>query len=194
MRFAEIAVDSPIGHGRTFSYEIPDHMMLQIGHMVLVPFGTQILQGIVLSLENSPSVDKTKYIIEITDPEPLLDQDRLDLVKWISGYYLCTLFEACALMIPPGIREYEAIWVYWNDLYEGDISNIKLSDYQLKILNYVKARKKTRLSKLISNFGDKARTSVSHLIKMNILYRETLQKDPVAKPLFIEELLITDLA
>lgn len=193
MRFAEIAVDSPIGHGRTFSYEIPDHMMLQIGHMVLVPFGTQILQGIVLSLENSPSVDKTKFIIEITDPEPLLDQDRLDLVKWISGYYLCTLFEACALMIPPGIREYEAIWVYWNDLYEGDISNIKLSDYQLKILNYVKSRKKTRLSKLISNFGDKARTSVSHLIKMNILYRETLQKDPVAKPLFIEELLITDL-
>ena len=193
MRFAEIAVDSPIGHGRTFSYEIPDHMVLQIGHMVLVPFGTQILQGIVFSLENSPSVDKTKFIIEITDPEPLLDQDRLDLVKWISGYYLCTLFEACALMIPPGIREYEAIWVYWNDLYEGDISNIKLSDYQLKILNYVKSRKKTRLSKLISNFGDKARTSVSHLIKMNILYRETLQKDPVAKPLFIEELLITDL-
>tara|TARA_Y100001970_G_scaffold257661_2_gene336607 strand:- start:52882 stop:55356 length:2475 start_codon:yes stop_codon:yes gene_type:complete len=193
LRFAEIAVDSPIGHGRTFSYEIPDHMMLQIGHMVLVPFGTQILQGIVFSLENSPSVDKTKFIIEITDPEPLLDQDRLDLVKWISGYYLCTLFEACALMIPPGIREYEAIWVYWNDSYEGDISNIKLSDYQLKILNYVKSRKKTRLSKLISNFGDKARTSVSHLIKMNILYRETLQKDPVAKPLFIEELLITDL-
>lgn len=193
MRFAEIAVDSPIGHGRTFSYEIPDHMMLQIGHMVLIPFGTQILQGIVFSLENSPSVDKTKFIIEITDPEPLLDQDRLNLVKWISGYYLCTLFEACALMIPPGIREYEAIWIYWNDSYEGDISNIKLSDYQLKILNYVKSRKKIRLSKLISNFGDKSRASISHLIKLDVLYRETLQKDPVAKPLFVEKLLISHL-
>lgn len=193
MRFAEIAVDSPIGHGRTFSYEIPDHMSLMIGHMVLVPFGNQILQGIVFSLEEFPSVDNTKFIIEITDSEPMLDQSRVKLAKWISGYYLCTLFEASALMVPPGIREYEAIWLYWNDSRKDDISEIKLSDFQQKITNYVNSRKKVRLSKVISYFGDKSRGAISHLVKMDILYRETLQKSPTAKPLFVETLLISDL-
>ena len=192
MKFAEIAVDSPIGHGRTFSYEIPEQMSLAIGHLVLVPFGTQILQGIVFSLTEFPSVDNTKFIIEISDFEPLLDEDRLKLAEWLSKYYLCTLFEATALMMPPGIREHEAIWVYWNDLFEGEITDIELSDYQQNILIYVQSRKKVRLSKVISHFGYNARTAITHLVTLGILYRETIQKKAMVSPLFLETLVLSE--
>ena len=104
MKFAEIAVDSPVGHSRTFTYEIPEHLNLLLGSSVLVPFGKRTLQGIVFNIADSASVDQTKEILSLVDNEPLLDEVNLSLARWISNYYVCALFEACALMLPPGSR------------------------------------------------------------------------------------------
>ena len=48
MKFAEIAVDAPAGYGRTFSYSIPDGLVVNPGHLVIVPFGPRSRQGIVI--------------------------------------------------------------------------------------------------------------------------------------------------
>jgi primosomal protein N' len=39
MRYAEVAVDAPVNHSRTFSYSIPDRFRIQPGQLVWVPFG-----------------------------------------------------------------------------------------------------------------------------------------------------------
>ena len=104
MRFAEIAVDAPTGSGRTFSYAIPDGMDARPGHLVQAPFGARMLQGIVFALADAPQVAETKDIAAVLFEDTLLDDARLRLAEWISEYYMCSLFEAAAPMLPPGGR------------------------------------------------------------------------------------------
>ena len=56
MQFVEVAVDSPVGGSRTFSYSVPEGMKLVAGQSVFVPFGSQSLQGIVFELCDTPQV------------------------------------------------------------------------------------------------------------------------------------------
>ena len=81
MRFAEVAVDAPAGHNRTFSYSIPPSLEVQPGHLVRVPFGARTLQGIVFSLADTPQVPETRDILNVTNAEPVLDSLHLELVK-----------------------------------------------------------------------------------------------------------------
>lgn len=103
MTYAEVAVDAP-GAGKTFSYAIPPAMPLAPGHMVWVPFGARLLQGVVLQLTPYPSVESVREVSALVDPHPLLSPAHLELARWMSEHYLCTPFEAAAQMLPPGIE------------------------------------------------------------------------------------------
>ena len=104
MRYAEVAVDAPVSPARTFSYSIPDRFRLQPGQLVWVPFGRRILQGVVIELAPVPRVEVTKDILQAVEPSPLLDATALTLAQWLSRYYLCSLFDAVALFLPPGFK------------------------------------------------------------------------------------------
>ncbi len=110
MRYAEVSVNSPIAQRRTFSYRVPDGLDIGIGQAVWVPFGEKTLQGIVLELTSSPAVEETRDISGIIDPVPLLSPVQVEVARWISRYYLTPLFEAVALMLPPGFERRLITW------------------------------------------------------------------------------------
>ena len=103
-RYAEVAVDAPVGHSRTFSYSIPDRFRLERGQLVWVPFGRRTLQGVVMELTAAPLVEKTRDILQPVDPGRLLDDTAISLAQWLSRYYLCSLFDAVALFLPSGFK------------------------------------------------------------------------------------------
>ena len=102
MGYAEVAVNSPGAQQRTFSYAVPHGMPLDVGHAVWVPFGPRVLQGIIFQLTDYPQVEETRDIIGIIDPLPILSPAQVELARWISERYLSPLFDAAALMMPPG--------------------------------------------------------------------------------------------
>ena len=106
MRYAEIAVDAPVGHSRTFSYSIPSHLSPVPGQLVWVPFGRRIAQGVVMEMTAASRVaaELTKDILQPVEPAPLVGEAQLALARWTSGYYLCSLFSAVALFLPPGFE------------------------------------------------------------------------------------------
>ena len=104
MRYAEVSVNSPVAQRRTFSYAIPSDLTVSVGQAVWVPFGDRILQGIVLELSSYPAVAETREIIDVIEPEPVLSVPYVSLARWISDYYLSPLFDAVALMLPPGFE------------------------------------------------------------------------------------------
>ncbi len=104
MGYAEVAVNAPVAQRRTFSYSIPPSLTLSVGQAVWVPFGPRTLQGIVCRLTAHPEFPETKDIIGVIDPRPLLSPARVELARWISEYYLAPLFDAAALMLPPGFE------------------------------------------------------------------------------------------
>ena len=120
-------MDAPVGHSRTFSYSIPDRFRLNVGQLVWVPFGRRILQGLVTQLPTAPSVDKTRDILQPIEPGPLLDDKALALAEWMSRYYLCSLFDAVSLFLPPGFKAQvrsrvfplPADWTDWDKLKQA---------------------------------------------------------------------------
>ncbi len=104
MDYAEVAVNSSIAQHYTFSYALPSHLSAAPGQAVWVPFGSRVLQGIVMQLTEQPSVEQTRDIIDVIDHHPILFPYQVKLASWISEHYLASPFESAALMLPPGFE------------------------------------------------------------------------------------------
>ena len=104
LRYADVAVDSPVGHARAFTYGIPVRLTVRPGQLVWVPFGSQTLQGIVVELSTTAPDFATRDILQAVEPSPLLGPDHIQLGWWMSRYYRCPLFNALSPMLPPGFE------------------------------------------------------------------------------------------
>jgi primosomal protein N' (replication factor Y) len=102
--FARIALDLPVP--TEFTYAVPDRLLpdLKPGQRIRVPLGTQTRVGYLVAIEESTGVEKTKEILAVVDPEPLVPEDLLNLARWISSYYGCALGEAIQAMLPRVVR------------------------------------------------------------------------------------------
>ena len=80
--FVQVVVNVSAVSG-VFDYAIPDSLAGQVGvgHLVIVPFGRQTVQGVVLRFVDSPSVRDIKDILEVVDEEPVLTQPQLALTQ-----------------------------------------------------------------------------------------------------------------
>ena len=79
---------------KTFTYNIPNELenLIKVGIRVLVPFGKQTLEGFVLSIsENTNSEIELKDIIKPIDDEVILNEELLELGKFIKRKTLSTL-------------------------------------------------------------------------------------------------------
>jgi len=138
--FVEIAVN--VSHiSKSFHYHLPPEFegQINIGHLVTVPFGRQTVQGVVLNIVQNPTVPKTKPILELLDPEPVLTPAQIALAYDMSRKTLAPLASCINLMLPPGISQLS------DTLYQPGISKnqlavgtqqgtIKLSDAQWRLL------------------------------------------------------------
>jgi primosomal protein N' (replication factor Y) len=101
-RFVRVALDTPLR--RLFDY-LPASDAghpAQAGARVRVPFGRQRLIGVVHSLVAKPDVppEKLKPLLEVIDPEPVIDAHVLDLVEFASQYYHHSLGEVMSAALP----------------------------------------------------------------------------------------------
>ena len=169
MKFVEVAVDSPGSGNRTFTYSMPPELSLELGHSVIVPFGNQTKQGIVFGASDTSDLDLVRDVLELIDSNPLISPIQLELARWVSQQYFCTLFQACSLMFPPGARKRKSVWL--SVASGSEISELKFGEFQTSILKYVSSRKSAQLEKVIAHFGERARGSVSRLIEKQVVVR-----------------------
>jgi primosomal protein N' (replication factor Y) len=76
----------------SFDYEVPENFLgqIKIGQIVKIPFHGKKINGIIAAVKNQPAEIKTaiKPFIKIIDAEENLDKNHLELLRWISDYYL----------------------------------------------------------------------------------------------------------
>jgi primosomal protein N' (replication factor Y) len=176
MKYAEVSVNSPVAQRRTFSYTVPPNLDVRAGQAVLVPFGEKILQGIVLELTAQPAVEDTREIIDIIEAEPALSPTAMALARWISSYYLAPLFDAVALMLPPGFERPARAFV---NLARQDTDISSLDDDQKRLIALVSGQGRVELKRLQKALGQKkAQNIVAQLVRRGILAR-TYELAPV---------------
>ncbi|MFC1899411.1 primosomal protein N' [Chloroflexota bacterium] len=180
MGYAEVSVNSSIAQRRTFSYSIPPHLDVRSGQAVWVPFGNNLLQGVVLELCDYPAVEETREITGIIETEPFLSSSRILLARWISEYYLSPLFDAVSLFLPPGFERNTVTFVSLaSDKRENDVDS--LSPEERRVLRFLHNQLDVSLGELEKKLGvRKARLAVSQLAQRGLVARDyKLEKEKV---------------
>ena len=101
--YAEVIVD--ISHeaiDKSFSYRIPEDMVLHVGDPVLVPFGRGKKKAYVLSLHERVCFpeEKIKDIDSVLDKEFSVEEELLSLAVWMSREYGTGLNQCLKTVIP----------------------------------------------------------------------------------------------
>ncbi|MBA7506877.1 primosomal protein N' [subsurface metagenome] len=171
MGYAEVSVNSPVAQRRTFSYVIPSGLSVEVGQAVWVPFGDKLLQGIVLELTHYPAVEETREIDGVIEPRPVLFPAHVSLAYWISQHYLSPLFDAVALMLPPGFERKALTFISIPPISDNfDLSS--LTPKQRHALELVQRQGKVSLGKLEKALGKKrAQTIVAQLVRRGLAVR-----------------------
>ena len=106
LEFVQIAVNVPRVSG-VFHYHCPPDLegRLKPGHLVLVPFGPRLVQGVVLSHVAEPEVPETKAVDMLLDEEPVLTPLQLQLAWHLAHSCLAPIAACVSLMLPPGLGQ-----------------------------------------------------------------------------------------
>jgi primosomal protein N' (replication factor Y) len=104
-RIYRVALDTPVR--RLFDYLPPPSPPLPLpGARVRVPFGRQHLVGIVVETAVTSDLpeERIKPILQVLDPQPILDPQALGLLRWAAEYYHHPLGQAIAAALPKALR------------------------------------------------------------------------------------------
>jgi len=104
--FVQIVVNVPAVLG-VFDFSVPEALAgeVGVGHLVIVPFGKQTVQGVIFRFIGQPSVQGVKEIIELVDPEPVLTQAQIELAEEMAKATLAPLAAIVGLFLPVGLNQ-----------------------------------------------------------------------------------------
>lgn len=108
---------------KTFTYKVPSNLeaKIEIGKRVLVPFGSQKLEGFVLNItKENYFTYELKDIIEVIDETRILNEELLLLGRYIKEKTLCNLITAYLTMLPTALKAKHKIKI--NKKYETYIN------------------------------------------------------------------------
>ena len=90
-----------------FSYLVPVNLIdkIKIGIRCLIPFGNRTLEGFIINIKNDiDSEFKLKEIINLVDENPVLNEELLEIGKYMSKKTLCSLTSAYQTMLPSALK------------------------------------------------------------------------------------------
>lgn len=126
---------------KTFTYHIPDGMEAKEGMRALVPFGRRNIEGFIIRIYDEVELDyEVKDIIQLVDEKPVLNEEMLELGKYISKKTLSPLTLSYQTMLPSGLKAKEKtninkkIVKYLHVLKDGEFKGEK----QKQVFDYVK--------------------------------------------------------
>ena len=93
---------------RSFDYLIPENLLgiIEVGFRVKVPFGNMNRTGFVINIKEDSSYrsDKLKYIIDTIDVRRVLNEEFIDIARFISENNFSFFASALETMIPTALK------------------------------------------------------------------------------------------
>ncbi len=174
---------------KTFTYHVPMILetQIEIGKRVLVPFVHQQLEGFILKIESTFEGDyKVKEITSIVDSEPVLNEELLELGKYISKKTMCNLIHAYQTMLPTALKakknrniskKYEKFIVFENPDYNPK----SITSAGLQILNRMDGEEKVSKKELNQISASALQTLIKHHILKEIEEESYRRKNKIRK-------------
>ena len=158
---------------KTFDYLVPKskEKEIMLGKRVLVPFGSQKLEGFIIDIKEKSDYD-LKEIIEVIDKEPILNEELLSLGKDIKEDIACNLISIYQTMLPKGYKA-----------KNKDNINIKYDNYIVinnrdKALDFIKTSKAKKQVEIVKDLLDKEivlKTNYSSALVKQLLDKDIIK-------------------
>jgi primosomal protein N' (replication factor Y) (superfamily II helicase) len=136
--FVQVAVNVPTVSG-VFDYHLPPDLAgkVQPGCLLVVPFGRQMVQGVVVRLVEEAQVQMTRPVEALLDPLPVLTPAQLNLAGLLAQETLAPLAACIEVMLPPGLAQQADTIYHRNDPIPA---HVDLPATQQKILDLLAGR------------------------------------------------------
>lgn len=173
--FASVIIDQDSkALDKVFEYSIPNELKIEKGMRVLVPFGTRILQGFVVDINENCEYDanKIKRIISVVEDFACIKPEMLNLMKFMCKKYHLRLTSVLRLFIPSQMREGKVKEIFEKKCKIKDDEAKIRGQKQQAIYNYLKENGEEDFSLLKEKFGYSALNS---LIQKDIVVIEKYQ-------------------
>src|SRR5438067_2055653 len=98
----QIAPLPPVPLHDLFTYRVPEplHPLVRPGMRVRMPLGRQTRTGVVAGFVDVAPPGALRPILDVLDADPFVPPDLLELCRWTAGYYLASLAEVLAAVVP----------------------------------------------------------------------------------------------
>ncbi len=167
---------------KTFTYKISKSIIniLQIGMKVKVPFGNSYINGIVLNIkDNIDNIDNIKEVKEIVNPNLKLNQELLEMGKYLKKQTLCSLISAYQTMLPSSLKVKNQKSNY--ELYDTYLILNKDLDVNKYILENKNCKAQIEIIKTLQNNNKLLKkeiksSSLKTLINKKIVLEEKVKK------------------
>ena len=170
--FAEILLPIPVPG--TFTYRVPFALndQVRVGQRAVVQFGkTKVMSGLIIGLtEEVPSVE-VKFLTDLIDDQPLVNDRQLAFWGWVSAYYMCYLGEVMQAALPSALKLSSETTVTLSPDFVLD--SMALNDFEYLIVEALQVKPKITVSEVSKIIGFKKVMPLVHsMMEKGILIME----------------------
>jgi primosomal protein N' (replication factor Y) (superfamily II helicase) len=193
--FVQIVVNVPSVAG-VFDYAIPESLAGKagVGHLVIVPFGKQTVQGVILRYVDQPSVPDVKAIMELVDEKPVLTQPQIALAEAMAESTLAPLASIVGLFLPTGLSQqvdtiYELRITNYENRTDGKPINPETQRQTVedRLLSLLRLRGALRGRQIDSHFARVDwRKTAGFLVRKGVLSARSVLPPSRVRPKFIK--------
>ena len=152
--FAEILLPIPVPG--TFTYRVPFAMndLVRVGQRAVVQFGkTKIMSGLIVSLSEQVPTVEVKYLMDVLDDEPLVNDIQLRFWDWVRSYYMCHLGEVMQAALPAALKLSSESTIALSPDFVMDSQ--ALNDFEYMIVEALQIKPKIAISEVSKIIGFK---------------------------------------
>ncbi len=176
-RYFQIAVNLP-QFNEVYDYHLPESLEkepLEVGALVLVPFGSRVVQGIVMGEVSTPSVHTTRPIQQILDHRTVIPPALLKIAQNLAEAYLTPLGQWISFLLPEGFEQ-RSDWLY---RWKGESAVIKWTPLQKQIVSALQSKGALRGAQLDRRFSHLDwRKAIQPLVRRGLIEIESVLVSP----------------
>ncbi len=169
---------------KTFTYKIPSYLNVKRGHKVKILFANKEIFGIVMNIKETTELENVNEIISISNEELYLNEELLELGKYISQTTLCTLIKSYQTMLPTSlkVKKIDSNYNKYDEFLELNQSKEVIEEY---IENNKKSKSQIDILKKLLNgeslIKQEVSTSYKRLLENNLIKINKVRKYRINK-------------
>ncbi|MCJ8208926.1 primosomal protein N' [Mucilaginibacter sp. RS28] len=153
--FVEVIL--PLAIAKNYTYRVPYEMNAQVavGKRLVVQFGKSKLYTAIIAAigEQAPEKYEAKYLVDVLDDQPVVNELQLKFWEWMAAYYLCHTGEVMNAALPSALKLASETKIVLNKDYE--IDRAALHDKEYLIVDALEIQPELTVSDIAKLLGQK---------------------------------------